>query len=68
MASAEMSVHPPGSSAAFHHRTDVDQLLAGYCAARAQEALFDLREGPGIGFDEFVDDAGHVRPAWTELA
>ncbi|MBV9723374.1 MAG: circularly permuted type 2 ATP-grasp protein [Mycobacterium sp.] len=61
-------MHPTGSSAAFHHRTDVDRLLAGYCAVRAQEALFDLREGPGIGFDEFVDEAGHVRPAWTELA
>ncbi len=54
--------------AAVHHRTDVDRLLAGYCTARAQEALFDLRQGPRIGFDEFVDEAGRVRPAWTELA
>jgi uncharacterized circularly permuted ATP-grasp superfamily protein/uncharacterized alpha-E superfamily protein len=68
MASAEMTVHPTGSSAAFHHRIDVDGLLAGYCAARAQESLFDLRDGPGIGYDEFVDQTGNVRPAWTELA
>ena len=68
MASAEMTVHPAGSSAAPQHRIDVDRLLAGYCAARAQEALFDLRAGPRIGFDEFVDEAGHVRPAWAELA
>ena len=67
-----MAVHPTASSAAFHHRTDVDRLLAGYRAARAQESLFDLRpaglEGPAIGYDEFVDEAGNVRPAWTELA
>ena len=68
MAVPELSVHPAGSSAAFHHRSDVDRLLAGYSAARAQEALFDLRAGPGIGYDEFVDEAGNVRPAWTELA
>ena len=72
MASAEMAVHSSESSAAFHHRTDVDRLLAGYRAARAQEALFDLRppgsQGPVIGYDEFVDEAGNVRPAWTELA
>ena len=47
MASAEMALHPSDSSAAFHHRTDVDRLLAGYRAARAQEALFDLRP-PGL--------------------
>jgi uncharacterized circularly permuted ATP-grasp superfamily protein/uncharacterized alpha-E superfamily protein len=72
MASAEMAVHSSESSAAFHHRTDVDRLLAGYRTARAQEALFDLRppglEGPVVGYDEFVDEAGNVRPAWTELA
>jgi uncharacterized circularly permuted ATP-grasp superfamily protein/uncharacterized alpha-E superfamily protein len=49
-------------------RYDVDRLVAGYRTARAQEALFDLRGGPGIGYDEFVDHAGNVRPAWTELA
>src|SRR6201992_3303235 len=71
MASAEMAVHS-SDAAAFHHRTDVDRLLAGYRATRAQDALFDLRppglRGPGIGYDEFVDQAGNVRPAWTELA
>jgi len=72
MASAEMAVHPTQPSAALHHRTDVDRLLEGYRAARAQDALFDLRppglEGPVIGYDEFVDEAGNIRPAWTELA
>ena len=72
MASAEMAVHSSDASAAFHHRTDVDRLLAGYRATRAQDALFDLRppglRGPGIGYDEFFDEAGNVRPAWTELA
>ena len=72
MASADMAVHSSDASAAFHHRTDVDRLLAGYRATRAQDALFDLRppglRGPGIGYDEFVDEAGNVRPAWTELA
>jgi uncharacterized circularly permuted ATP-grasp superfamily protein/uncharacterized alpha-E superfamily protein len=72
MVSAEMAVHPTEPSAALHHRTDVDRLLEGYRAARAQDALFDLRppglEGPVIGYDEFVDEAGNIRPAWTELA
>ncbi|MDT5198852.1 MAG: hypothetical protein QOH34_374, partial [Mycobacterium sp.] len=72
MVSAEMAVHSSEPSAAFHHRTDVDRLLAGYRAARAQESLFDLRppgvEGPVVGYDEFVDEAGNVRTAWTELA
>jgi uncharacterized circularly permuted ATP-grasp superfamily protein/uncharacterized alpha-E superfamily protein len=67
-----MAVHPGDSSATPHPRTDVDRLLAGYRAARAQETLFDLRppalRGPVIGYDEFVDEAGHVRPAWAELA
>ncbi|MGE2818073.1 circularly permuted type 2 ATP-grasp protein [Mycobacterium heidelbergense] len=49
-------------------RYDADRLLAGYQTARAQEALFDLRHGPGIGYDEFVDNDGNVRPAWAELA
>ncbi|OBF44112.1 hypothetical protein A5787_13610 [Mycobacterium sp. 852002-50816_SCH5313054-b] len=47
---------------------DADRLLAGYRTARAQEALFDLRHGPGIGYDEFVDGEGNVRPAWSEVA
>ncbi|MDT5187032.1 MAG: hypothetical protein QOI29_5190, partial [Mycobacterium sp.] len=42
--------------------------LAGYRTARAQETLFDLRHGPGVGYDEFVDRDGNVRPAWSELA
>jgi uncharacterized circularly permuted ATP-grasp superfamily protein/uncharacterized alpha-E superfamily protein len=69
---AEMIRQSSEPSAAFHYRSDVDQLLAGYRAARAQEALFDLRTpgfaGPLIGYDELVDEAGNVRPAWTELA
>ncbi len=60
------------TSAVSADRYDVDRLLAGYRAARTQEALFDLRPvgsgGPGIGYDEFVDEDGGVRPAWTELA
>ncbi|MDT7719652.1 MAG: hypothetical protein QOE94_663 [Mycobacterium sp.] len=49
-------------------RYDADRLLAGYRTARAQETLFDLRHGPGVGYDEFVDRDGNVRPAWSELA
>ncbi|HEY9303996.1 MAG TPA: circularly permuted type 2 ATP-grasp protein, partial [Mycobacterium sp.] len=67
-----MALHAGEPSEAFHYRPDVDQLLTGYRAARAQQALFDLRTpgsaGPVIGYDEFVDEAGNVRPAWTELA
>lgn len=47
---------------------DADHLLDGYRTARAQQSLFDLRDGPGTGYDEFVDADGKVRPAWTELA
>lgn len=47
---------------------DVNHLLDGYRTARAQETLFELREGPATGYDEFVDAHGNVRPAWTELA
>src|ERR1700756_1897090 len=72
MASAEMALPSSEPSAAFRYRSDVDRLLAGYRAARGQEPLFDLRTpglaGPVIGYDEFVDAAGNVRPAWTELA
>ncbi|MBV9353766.1 MAG: circularly permuted type 2 ATP-grasp protein, partial [Mycobacterium sp.] len=50
---------------------DPDQLLAGYRAARDQEALFDpdseSRFG-STGYDEFIDAAGNVRPGWSELA
>ncbi|CAJ1583448.1 circularly permuted type 2 ATP-grasp protein [[Mycobacterium] wendilense] len=49
-------------------RLDVDGLLTRYRTGRAQAALFDPRGGPGLGYDEFVDAAGNVRPAWTDLA
>ncbi|MFZ1177910.1 MAG: circularly permuted type 2 ATP-grasp protein, partial [Mycobacterium sp.] len=52
----------------YDDRYDADRILAGYRAARAQEALFDLRHGPAIGYDEFVDHDGNVRPTWGELA
>ncbi|WP_428340470.1 circularly permuted type 2 ATP-grasp protein [Mycobacterium sp.] len=69
---AEIIQQPSDSSAAFHDRSDVDRLLAGYRTARAQETLFDLRppslQGPVIGFDEFLDENGNVRPAWSDLA
>jgi uncharacterized circularly permuted ATP-grasp superfamily protein/uncharacterized alpha-E superfamily protein len=68
----EKILHSSESSAAAHHRTDVDQLLAGYRATRSQEALFDLRppglQGPVSGYDEFVDPAGDVRPGWSAIA
>ena len=47
---------------------DMDNLLAGYRTARAQQALFDPRGGAATGYDEFVDAAGNVRPSWRELA
>ena len=47
---------------------DIDNLLAGYRAARAQQALFEPRGGAVAGYDEFVDAAGNVRPSWVELA
>ena len=72
MAFADMTFGTGGAPAAtggrYEERYDADRLLAGYRAARAQEALFDLRHGPAIGYDEFVDQDGNVRPAWTELA
>jgi len=50
---------------------DPDRLLDGYRAARAQDVLFDVRGrrpmSGGTGYDEFVDDAGQVRPEWREL-
>src|ERR1700756_339562 len=63
-----MAVDPVGSSAVPTDRYDADRLLAGYLTARAQESLFDLRHGPRVGYDEFVDRDGNVRPAWSELA
>jgi uncharacterized circularly permuted ATP-grasp superfamily protein/uncharacterized alpha-E superfamily protein len=68
MASPELAHDAGGSTAIPTGLYDADRLLAGYRTARAQEALFDLRHGPGSGYDEFVDRNGHVRPAWSELA
>jgi uncharacterized circularly permuted ATP-grasp superfamily protein/uncharacterized alpha-E superfamily protein len=72
MAFVEAALGTGGSPASPHDHGDVDRLLAGYRAARAQEGLFDLRPGgaagPGVGYDEFVDETGNVRPTWTELA
>ena len=71
MASPDMALDAGGSTVAAGTaggRYDADRLLAGYRTARAQEALFDLRHGPGSGYDEFVDRDGNVRPAWSELA
>jgi uncharacterized circularly permuted ATP-grasp superfamily protein/uncharacterized alpha-E superfamily protein len=51
------------------HGHDIDNLLARYRTARAQQALFDVRpRGAATGYDEFVDAAGNIRPAWQELA
>jgi uncharacterized circularly permuted ATP-grasp superfamily protein/uncharacterized alpha-E superfamily protein len=47
---------------------DIDNLLARYRTARAQQSLFHVRGRTGNGYDEFVDAAGNVRPAWKELA
>lgn len=47
---------------------DIDNLLTRYRTARAQQALFDVRPGASTGYDEFVDAAGNVRPAWQEVA
>ncbi|HZU46129.1 MAG TPA: circularly permuted type 2 ATP-grasp protein [Mycobacterium sp.] len=59
----------PESGPAPHDR---DRLVAGYCAARAQEGLFELGGGRSAfgatGYDEFVDASDEVRPGWTELA
>ncbi|BBX16860.1 hypothetical protein CRI77_17820 [Mycolicibacterium duvalii] len=47
----------------------IDDPLARYRRMRAQQVLFDLQDGgPATGYDEFVDAAGDVRPAWQELA
>lgn len=55
-------------SEALARRDDPDRLLAGYRAARTQQALFEPRNGPETGYDEFVDQSGAIRPAWAELA
>lgn len=68
MAFADRTFGTGGPSAAAGGSYDADRLLAGYRTARAQQALFDLRQGPASGYDEFVGPDGKVRPAWTELA
>lgn len=67
-----MSLSMTGPDLGSH---DPDRLLEGYRVARAQETLFDVRGSvPAAGafgttgFDEFIDAAGEVRPAWRELA
>ncbi|BCQ09491.1 putative protein [Mycobacterium heckeshornense] len=51
---------------------DRDRLVAGYRAARTQDALFDLRADRSAfgatGYDEFVDPTGDIRAGWSELA
>jgi uncharacterized circularly permuted ATP-grasp superfamily protein/uncharacterized alpha-E superfamily protein len=56
-----MALHAPSTH-------DVDNLLIRYRTARTQQALFDVRPGASTGYDEFVDAAGNVRPAWQEVA
>ncbi|MDO3637903.1 circularly permuted type 2 ATP-grasp protein [Mycolicibacterium arseniciresistens] len=63
-----MVLHANGSSEPVPAAHDVDDVLAGYRAARAQQALFDVAGGAGARYDEFVDDTGDIRPAWRELA
>jgi uncharacterized circularly permuted ATP-grasp superfamily protein/uncharacterized alpha-E superfamily protein len=65
-----MALDPSAVTGASGDRYDGDRLLAGYRSARGQEALFDLRptSSHGAGYDEFLDENGKVRPAWTELA
>jgi uncharacterized circularly permuted ATP-grasp superfamily protein/uncharacterized alpha-E superfamily protein len=52
--------------------TTADPLLAGYRDARAQQALFpvreDVRSGSRTSYDEFVDAAGEVRETWRDVA
>ena len=54
---------------------DPDGLIDAYRSVRAQETLFDVRDHEprrgafgATGYDEFIDAAGEVRPAWRELA
>ena len=58
----------PAVGGAGRRLTVGDDVLAGYRSARAQETLFDVRGAAATGYDEFVDAAGNVRPAWQELA
>ncbi|MGB0969987.1 MAG: circularly permuted type 2 ATP-grasp protein [Mycobacterium sp.] len=48
-----------------------DNPLGPYRKVRPQQALFDVQsseQDPAPAYDEFVDEAGEVRPAWQELA
>jgi uncharacterized circularly permuted ATP-grasp superfamily protein/uncharacterized alpha-E superfamily protein len=61
-----MVLHANGSSEPVPAAGDVDDVLAGYRAASAQQALFE--DATAGRYDEFVDSAGEIRPAWRELA
>ncbi|WAC89608.1 circularly permuted type 2 ATP-grasp protein [Mycobacterium sp. Aquia_213] len=65
-----MALDPLAVTGTSGDHYDADRLLAGYRTARTQEALFDLRPAGAqpAGYDEFLDEDGNVRPAWTELA
>ena len=55
----------------FTSQDNLDDPLVPYETMRAQQALFEVRAAggaPATGYDEFVDAAGRVRPAWQELA
>ena len=55
----------------FTSQDNLDDPLVPYETMRAQQALFEVRAAggaPTTGYDEFVDAAGRVRPAWQELA
>ncbi|KKE99093.1 circularly permuted type 2 ATP-grasp protein [Mycolicibacterium obuense] len=48
-----------------------DDPLVPYAAMRAQQTLFDVRNGVGApvsGYDELFDAAGQIRTDWQELA
>lgn len=47
---------------------EADEVMARYREVRAQRGLFDVRDGSVSRYDEFVDEAGDVRPAWRDLA
>lgn len=61
---------PPEPFPVGRRATDpaAEDVLTGYQYARAQRALFDVRDGSGSGYDEFVDEAGEVRPDWRDVA
>jgi uncharacterized circularly permuted ATP-grasp superfamily protein/uncharacterized alpha-E superfamily protein len=62
----------PGLGGAFDEAApvdDMDGVLEEYRRVRLQRALFEIRGArTGTAYDEFVDTAGDVRPAWRELA